>query len=117
MGLFVNDRITDGELPQETGERGQFRRVESQFSERVTADGSSEFTAEAGRYHLYVSYGCPWAHRTLIYRALKKLDGAISVLMHGPASSSRAGVSRTTRGFQTAPRRRERVPLLAEAAR
>ncbi|MBV8800243.1 MAG: glutathione S-transferase family protein, partial [Alphaproteobacteria bacterium] len=45
----------------------------------MTADGSSHFTAEPGRYHLYVSHGCPWAHRTLIYRALKKLDGAISV--------------------------------------
>ena len=46
---------------------------------RITADGSSGFKAEAGRYHLYVAHGCPWAHRTLIYRALKKLDGAISV--------------------------------------
>ena len=36
--------------------------------------------AEPGRYHLYVAHGCPWAHRTLIYRALKKLDGLISVV-------------------------------------
>jgi putative glutathione S-transferase len=45
----------------------------------VTADGSSGFAAEPARYHLYVAHACPWAHRTLIYRALKKLEGAISV--------------------------------------
>ena len=49
------------------------------FRGRITADGSSGFKAEPGRYHLYVAHGCPWAHRTLIYRALKKLDGLISV--------------------------------------
>ena len=79
MGVLVNGKWTDGELPQETGERGQFQRVESRFRERITADGSSGFKAEPGRYHLYVSHGCPWAHRTLIYRALKKLDDVISV--------------------------------------
>ena len=79
MGVLINGTWTDGELPQETGERGQFQRVESRFRERITADGSSGFKAEAHRYHLYVSHGCPWAHRTLIYRALKKLEGAISV--------------------------------------
>jgi glutathionyl-hydroquinone reductase len=81
MGQLVNGRWTDGELAQETSERGQFQRVESQFRERVTAGGSSGFPAEAGRYHLYVSHGCPWARRTLIYRALKKPDGAISVAL------------------------------------
>jgi putative glutathione S-transferase len=79
MGLLVNGRWTDGELPQETAERGQFQRVESQFRERVTADDSSGFKAEASRYHLYVSHGCPWAHRALIFRTLKKLGGTISV--------------------------------------
>lgn len=79
MGILINGEWTDGELPQETGERGQFQRVDSQFRERITADGSSGFKAEPGRYHLYVAHGCPWAHRTLIYRALKKLEGVISV--------------------------------------
>ncbi|HTV26163.1 MAG TPA: glutathione S-transferase family protein, partial [Xanthobacteraceae bacterium] len=58
---------------------GEFRRADSRFRDRITADGSSGFKAEPGRYHLYVAHGCPWAHRTLIYRALKKLDGLISV--------------------------------------
>ena len=61
------------------GQSGQFKRADSVFRDRITADGSSGFKAEPGRYHLYVAHGCPWAHRTLIYRAIKKLDGFISV--------------------------------------
>src|SRR6186713_3095359 len=79
MGVLIDGKWTDGELPQETGADGQFRRVDSAFRDRITADGSSDFKAEAGRYHLYVAHGCPWAHRALIVRALKKLDGLISV--------------------------------------
>ena len=66
-------------IPQETGRDGEFQRVESVFREFITADGSSGFQAEPGRYQLYVAHGCPWAHRTLIYRALKKLKGFITV--------------------------------------
>jgi putative glutathione S-transferase len=79
MGVLINGKWTDGELPQETGAGGEFKRVESRFRDWITADGSSGYKAEPGRYHLYVAHGCPWAHRTLIYRALKKLDGLISV--------------------------------------
>jgi glutathionyl-hydroquinone reductase len=84
MGVLINGVWTDGELPQETEDGGRFKRAESRFRDRVTADGSSGFKAEPGRYHLYVSHGCPWAHRTLIYRALKKLDGLISVAYSVP---------------------------------
>ena len=65
--------------------KGRFERSQSQFRNWVTADGSAGpsgkggFKAEAGRYHLYVSYACPWAHRTLIFRKLKKLEDLISV--------------------------------------
>jgi putative glutathione S-transferase len=79
MGILVNGQWRDEDLPAETGARGEFQRIESRFRERITADGSSGFKAEAGRYHLYVAYSCPWAHRTLIFRALKKLERAISV--------------------------------------
>jgi putative glutathione S-transferase len=79
MGVLIDGQWRDEELPQETAQSGEFKRVDSAFRDRITADGSSGFKAEAGRYHLYVAYGCPWAHRTLIFRALKKLDGAISV--------------------------------------
>ena len=58
---------------------GRYVRATTQFRDRVTADGSSGFPAEAGRYHLMVAHACPWAHRTLIYRALKGLEDVISV--------------------------------------
>ena len=71
MGVLIDGKWHDGELPLETGRSGQFNRADSVFRDRITADGSSGFKAEPGRYHLYVAHGCPWAHRTLIYRAIK----------------------------------------------
>src|SRR5499425_210291 len=79
MGVLIDGQWRDEELPVEYPKDGQFKRVDSRFRDRITADGSSGFKAEAGRYHLYVAYNCPWAHRTLIYRAIKKLDRAITV--------------------------------------
>ena len=54
------------------------------FSGRVTVDGASGFPTQAGRYHLYVSYACPFAHRTLIFRALKKLEDVVSISVLDP---------------------------------
>jgi glutathionyl-hydroquinone reductase len=79
VGVLIEGTWRDGELPEETGTGGDFRRADSRFRGRITADGSSGFKAEAGRYHLYVAHGCPWAHRTLIYRTTKNLKDAISV--------------------------------------
>jgi putative glutathione S-transferase len=79
MGVLIDGAWREEELPQETGSVGDFRRADSTFRDRISVDGASGFKAEAGRYHLYVAHGCPWAHRTLIFRALKKLDHAISV--------------------------------------
>jgi glutathionyl-hydroquinone reductase len=79
MGVLIHGVWRDEELPQEVGGTGDFRRADSIFRQRITADGSSGFKAEGGRYHLYVAHGCPWAHRTLIYRVLKKLESAITV--------------------------------------
>src|SRR5436309_15167783 len=88
MGVLIEGAWSDQELLQETANSGEFQRAESRFRERITADGSSGFKAEAGRYHLYVAHGCPWAHRTLIFRALKKLEGAISVAFAVPGLKS-----------------------------
>lgn len=84
MGLLVDGKWHDQWYDtSETG--GRFVRTESQFRNWITADGSAGetgeagFEAESGRYHLYVSYACPWAHRTLIFRALKGLQSHISV--------------------------------------
>ena len=63
---------------------GEFIRADSQFRDRVTADGASGYPAEADRYHLYVSLACPWAHRTLILRKLKKLEDVISLSVVDP---------------------------------
>ena len=67
---------------------GEFVRPASAFRDRITADGSSAFRAERGRYHLYVSLACPWAHRTLVFRALKQLEDVISVSVVEPVMSS-----------------------------
>ena len=62
-------------------------RATTSFRNTVTADGSSGFKAEPGRYHLYVSHACPWAHRTMILRALRKLEDVISVSVVDPFTS------------------------------
>ena len=62
----------------EVSDDGEFIRHQTSFREQVRADGSTEFKPAVGRYHLYVSYACPWAHRTLITRKLKGLEDIIS---------------------------------------
>jgi putative glutathione S-transferase len=84
MGMLVDGQWRDEDPVDETGKAGNFQRVDSVFRDRITADGSSGFPAEAGRYHLYVAYTCPWAHRTQMYLALKKLTGIISVAIAVP---------------------------------
>lgn len=71
--------MSDAPFPKEQDEKGAFVRQTSVFRDRVTADGSSGFKAEAGRYHLYVCYACPWASRAIIWRSLKGLEGAIDM--------------------------------------
>ncbi|WP_075215077.1 glutathione S-transferase family protein [Mongoliimonas terrestris] len=84
MGLLV-DGVWQDVWYDTKASKGRFVRQESGFRNWVTADGApgptgeGGFKAEPGRYHLYVSLACPWAHRTLIVRALKGLEDAISV--------------------------------------
>ena len=70
MGLLV-DGIWHDEWYDTKTTGGKFKRQESAFRNWVKADGSTAFQPEAGRYRLYVSLACPWAHRTLVYRSLK----------------------------------------------
>ncbi len=84
MGLLV-DGVWQDRWYDTSASGGRFVRSGSQFRNWVTRDGapgptgSGGFKAEPGRYHLYVAYACPWAHRTLIYRTLKGLQDAITV--------------------------------------
>src|ERR1700730_1169347 len=78
MGMLVNGIWFDDDPP--AGNGGQFLRPDSIFRDRVTRDGSSGFKAEAGRYQLVTAPSCPWAHRTVLMRKLKGLDGAIALL-------------------------------------
>jgi putative glutathione S-transferase len=84
MGLLQDGHWVDKWYDTKSSS-GRYIRKASQFRNWVTADGSAGprgqagFKAEAGRYHLYVSLACPWAHRTLVFRALKGLEGMIDI--------------------------------------
>lgn len=78
MGRLINGEWHDVWYDTEK-HGGRFVREDAGFREWVRADGSTRFTPERGRYHLYVSWACPWAHRTLIFRTLKKLEDVIDV--------------------------------------
>lgn len=86
MGMLVDGRWTTKNTGVTDG-AGNFVRREGRFRDWVTADGTSGFKAEANRYHLYVSLACPWAHRTLIVRRLKRLDEMVSVSIVDPFMS------------------------------
>ena len=89
MDVLIEGVWRDEELPQETSGGGEFKRVESRFRDRITADGSSGFEAEAGRYHVYAAWNCPWAHRVLLFLVLKKLQNHVSVAYADPALRER----------------------------
>src|SRR5882672_3883978 len=84
MGLLVDGKWHDAWYDTKASQ-GRFVRSEAQFRNWVTRDGSAGptgsagFRAEPNRYHLYVAFACPWAHRTLIFRKLKGLEPLISV--------------------------------------
>lgn len=89
MGQLV-DGVWKDEWYDTDSTGGAFKRDTSKFRNWVTADGSAGptgtggFRAESGRYHLYVSHACPWAHRTLIFRALKGLEDHIEISVVHP---------------------------------
>lgn len=98
MGQLIDGKWSDKWYDtSKTG--GKFVRSTSGFRNWVTADGSpgptgeGGFAAEAGRYHLYVSLACPWAHRTLVFRKLKDLEPLISVSVVSPKMPDETGWS------------------------
>lgn len=96
MGQLVEGHwSTDWYETQKTG--GQFIRPDAPFRNWITADGTAGptgdggFRAEPDRYHLYVSYACPWAHRTLVFRALKGLESIIPISVVSPKMPDETG--------------------------
>jgi len=85
LGQLIDGKWTTTWTEQD--DSGQFKRMPTQFHDWITADGSSGFKAEPGRYHLYVSLGCPWAHRTVLLRALKGLQPVIGLSIVDPVIS------------------------------
>ncbi len=83
MGLLVEGKWKDQWYDTKKSD-GKFVRQDSKFRHQISSDAGAEFPPESGRYHLYVSLACPWAHRTLIFRALKGLNEHISVSVVSP---------------------------------
>ncbi|MDQ2858069.1 MAG: glutathione S-transferase family protein [Candidatus Eremiobacteraeota bacterium] len=81
--------IVKAQFPHEQSDDGAFTRQGDAFAGWVAGDRASEFPAVAGRYHLYVSLACPWAHRTVIVRALQRLESAIGMTVVDPVRDER----------------------------
>lgn len=93
----------EAQLPTETNQRGAFVRQRYIFRDRFSADGSSGFPAAAGRYHLYVSYACPWANRALIVRRLLGLESVITMSVVDPIRDERGWAFREGDGHGSDP--------------
>lgn len=90
-------------FPKEQNKEGEFVRQADRFREWVTADGASGYPAEPGRYHLYVSLACPWAHRTVILRKLKRLENVIGMTVVDPIRDEKGWAFRNGPGHSEDP--------------
>jgi len=77
------------QFPDESSDDGRFVRQEDAFRQWISADGRTGYLAEAGRYHLYVSLACPWAHRTILMRSLQRLDAVVGMTVVDPVRDDR----------------------------
>lgn len=91
------------QFPAEQSKTGEFKRQDDAFRDWVKRDGSTPYAAERGRYHLYVSLACPWAHRTIIMRKLKRLEDVISMTVVDPVRDERGWAFRPGDGYSEDP--------------
>ena len=91
------------QFPDEQTGDGAYQRQDDVFRDSVTEEGSSDYPAEAGRYHLYVSWACPWAHRTIIVRMLKQLEPVVGMTVVDPIRDERGWAFRNGPGHTTDP--------------
>ena len=89
------------QFPHEQNEEGEFTRQEDGFREWITEGGRSGYPAVPMRYHLYVSLACPWAHRTIIVRSLKKLEAVVGMTVVDPIRDERGWAFRNGPGHST----------------
>ncbi len=95
--------MTLPQFPKEQTEDGQYDRQEDAFRNWVTDDGSSGYPAAKGRYHLYVSWACPWAHRTIIVRKLKRLENVVDMTAVDPIRDAKGWAFRHGPGHAVDP--------------
>src|SRR3954454_19933345 len=93
----------EAQFPDEETKSGEFKRQQDAFREWISTDGSTSYTAETSRYHLYVSLACPWASRTVIVRKLKGLESAIGLTVLDPVRDERGWAFRDGDGFSQDP--------------
>src|SRR3954451_5053462 len=91
------------QFPEEQTKTGSFKRQEDAFRDWVKRDGSTPYQPERGRYHLYVSLACPWAHRTIIFRKLKGLEDTIGMTVVDPVRDERGWAFREGAGHSEDP--------------
>src|SRR5215212_6589277 len=91
------------QFPEEQTKTGSFKRQDDAFRDWVKHDGSTPYQPERGRYHLYVSLACPWAHRTIIMRNLKGLEEAIGLTVVDPVRDERGWAFRDGPGHTEDP--------------
>ena len=90
MGVMIDGRFLEDDPGPDTVEHGEFRRAASTIRDRITPDGP--YRPEPGRYHLYVAWNCPWAHRALIARTILGLEDAITVAYARPRRTEQGWV-------------------------
>jgi glutathionyl-hydroquinone reductase len=95
--------MASAQFPDEQNDTGEFERQDDAFRDWVTPDGSSDYPAVAGRYHLYVSLACPWASRIIIVRRLKGLENVIGMTVVDPIRDDRGWAFREGQGYTLDP--------------
>ncbi len=101
--VLVVSETSKAQFPDEQSTEGAFLRQQDAFRAWVTADGRSGYRVEPGRYHLYVSWACPWAHRTIIVRRLKGLEDVIGMTVVDPVRDDRGWAFRDGPGHSKDP--------------
>ena len=91
------------QFPEEQSGGGEFQRQEDAFRDFVSVDDSTPYLAQPGRYHLYISWACPWASRTAIIRKLKGLEDAIGMTVVDPVRDERGWAFREGPGYSHDP--------------